>query len=100
VAEERFDALKSPILAEGVAVAAAEGVELKMNAAFVNRFVSSDNITSMLQDYRRGRPGEIDFLNGAIAALGKKHGIPTPVNAYMAAIIKALMALGRERGAH
>ena len=29
VAEERFDALKSPILAEGVAVAAAEGVELE-----------------------------------------------------------------------
>jgi 2-dehydropantoate 2-reductase len=92
VAEERFDALKSPILAEGVAVAAAEGVELNMDAAFVNRFVSSDNITSMLQDFRRGRPGEIDFLNGAIVGLGEKHGLPTPVNAFVVAMIKGLEA--------
>ena len=93
VAEERFDALKSPILAEGVAVAAAAGVELKIDAAFVNRFVTSDNITSMLQDFRRGRRSEIDFLNGAIAALGKEHGIPAPVNEFVAALIKSLESL-------
>lgn len=92
VAEARFDALKSPILGEGVAVAAAEGVEIRMDAAFVNRFVTSDNITSMLQDFRRGRPSEIDFLNGAIARLGEKHGIPTPVNAFVTALIHALEA--------
>ena len=93
VAEARFDALKGPILGEAVAVAAAEGVGITMDAAFVNRFVTSDNITSMLQDFRRGRPSEIDFLNGAIAALGKKHGIPTPVNEFVAALIKALESL-------
>ncbi len=93
VAEERFDPLKAPILAEGCAVAAAEGVPLRVNAAFVNRFVTSDNITSMLQDFRRGRPSEIDFINGAIAATGKKHGIPTPTNEYVVALIKALESL-------
>jgi 2-dehydropantoate 2-reductase len=93
VAEERFDPLKAPILAEGCAVAAAEGVPLRIDAAFVNRFVTSDNITSMLQDFRRGRPTEIDFINGAIAAAGKKHGIPTPANEYLVAVIKALEAL-------
>jgi 2-dehydropantoate 2-reductase len=97
VAEARFDALKSPILAEGVIVAAAEGVELDMDAAFVNRFVTSDNITSMLQDFRRGRRSEIDFINGAIVERGKKHGIPTPVNAFVTALIKALETLGREQ---
>jgi len=95
VAEARFDPLKEPILAEGCAVAAAEGVSLKIDAAFVNRFVTSDNITSMLQDFRRGRPSEIDFLNGAIAARGRMHGIPTPVNDFVVALIKALEA--RER---
>lgn len=90
VAEARFDALKEPILAEGRAVAAAEGVRLEVNAAFVNRFVTSDNVTSMLQDYRRGRPTEIDFINGGIAARGRRHGIPAPVNAYVVALIKAL----------
>ena len=52
-----------------------------------------DNITSMLQDFRRGRPTEIDFINGAIAAAGKKHGIPTPANEFVVALIKALEAL-------
>jgi len=92
VAEERFDALKEPLLAEGCAVAAAEGVPLGIDAAFVNRFVTSDNITSMLQDFRRGRPSEIDFINGAIADRGRQHHIPTPVNEYMVAVIKALEA--------
>jgi len=93
VAETRFDALKNPILAEGVAVAAAEGVEMQMDAAFVNRFVTSDNITSMLQDFRRGRPSEIDFLNGAIVAAGEKYGIPTPANKFVVALIHALESL-------
>lgn len=34
----------------------------------------------MLQDLERGRKTEIDFLNGYICKLGKKFGIPTPVN--------------------
>ncbi len=98
VAEERFDGLKNPILAEGCAVAAAEGLALKVDAAFVNRFVTSDNITSMLQDFRRGRPSEIEFINGAIAARGRKHGIATPVNEFIVDLIKALEALRAERG--
>ncbi len=93
VAEARFDALKEPILAEGRAVAAAEGVPLEIDAAFVNRFVTSDNITSMLQDFRRGRLTEIDFINGAIAGRGRRHGIPTPVNAFVTELIHALEAL-------
>ena len=96
VAETRFDALKSPILAEGVAVAAAEGVEIEMDAAFVNHFVTSDNITSMLQDFRRGRASEIDFINGAIVRLGREHGVATPVNAFVVSLINALESLPRE----
>jgi 2-dehydropantoate 2-reductase len=93
VAEARFDALKEPILAEGRAVASAEEVRLEVDAAFVNRFVTSDNITSMLQDFRRGRPTEIDFINGAIAERGRWHGIATPVNEFVTALIHALEAL-------
>ena len=99
VAEARFDSLKNPILEEGVAVAAAEGVELSLDAAFVNRFVSSDNVTSMLQDFRRNKPTEIDFINGAIAARGAGHGIATPVNAFVTTLIKALQARAGDGGA-
>ncbi len=95
VAETRFDALKEPILAEGRAVAVAEGVPLDVDAAFVNRFVTSDNITSMLQDFRRGRPTEIDFINGGIVTAGRKHGIATPVNEFIAVLIHALESLRR-----
>jgi 2-dehydropantoate 2-reductase len=97
VAEGRFDHLKGPIIEEGVRVAAAEGVQVAVDTAFVNRFITSDNITSMLQDYRRGRRTEIDFLNGAIVALGRKHAIPTPVNAFVTELVRALERLQQER---
>jgi 2-dehydropantoate 2-reductase len=46
----------------------------------------------MLQDLRRGRRTEIDYMNGAIAALGTKKGIDCPVNAALTSIIKAMEA--------
>ena len=36
--------------------------------------------TSMAQDLERGRPTEIELLSGEIIALGKRCGIPTPLN--------------------
>lgn len=39
--------------------------------------------TSMLQDRQAGRPTEARLFGGAISALGKKHGIPTPVNNWL-----------------
>jgi 2-dehydropantoate 2-reductase len=37
-------------------------------------------IGSTLQSLRRGRPTEIDYLNGEIARLGQQHNIATPLN--------------------
>lgn len=48
---------------------------------------------SMLLDYNAGRRGEVDAINGSISRLGRKHGVPTPVNDTVVGIIKA-----RERG--
>jgi len=36
--------------------------------------------TSMLQDIEAERQTEIDLFSGTVMALGRKHGIPTPVN--------------------
>ena len=36
--------------------------------------------TSMLQDFERGKRLGVDVLNGALIELGKRHGLPTPVN--------------------
>jgi 2-dehydropantoate 2-reductase len=46
--------------------------------------------SSMLNDMKRGKKTEIDFLNGVFVALGKKHMIPTPVNETIIRIIKFL----------
>jgi 2-dehydropantoate 2-reductase len=44
----------------------------------------------MLQDLRAGRRTEVDALNGAIVALGRQHGVPTPVNEMVTEMIKFL----------
>jgi 2-dehydropantoate 2-reductase len=41
---------------------------------------SAGHRSSMLQDIEAGRRTEIDSLNGAVARLGRKHGIATPTH--------------------
>ncbi|HDP26036.1 MAG TPA: ketopantoate reductase family protein [Deltaproteobacteria bacterium] len=51
--------------------------------------------SSMLQDIEKGRPTEIDALNGAISIYGKELHVPTPTNDLIGAIIKGLEAKTR-----
>jgi 2-dehydropantoate 2-reductase len=97
IANSQLDPLKRLVIDECVAVAATQGVAF--NVDFIqqidDRFRPSHNLASMLQDLRRGHPTEIDYLNGAVAALGERHGVDCPVNAALAAIIKAMEAGSR-----
>lgn len=43
--------------------------------------------SSSLQSLERGRPTEIDYLNGFIARQGKEFGVPVPVNAAIVLMI-------------
>ena len=36
----------------------------------------------------KGRKTEIDYMNGAVAQLGDDYGIPCPVNAALATMIR------------
>jgi 2-dehydropantoate 2-reductase len=45
--------------------------------------------SSMLQDVEAGRKTEIDYLNGAVAQMGKKQGIATPYNDAVSSLIHA-----------
>jgi 2-dehydropantoate 2-reductase len=45
--------------------------------------------SSMLQDLEAGRRTEIDYLNGAIAAMGRAHSIATPHNDRIVSLIRA-----------
>lgn len=50
--------------------------------------------SSMLQDVEAGRPTEIDYLNGAVVRMGQAHGLATPFNESIAALIRAREAGG------
>ena len=94
IANPQLDPLKELVIAECIAVAASQGVVLEGNfqEEISDFFRPSHNIASMLQDLRRGHTTEIDYLNGAVAALGARQGVDCPVNAALTAIIKAMEA--------
>ncbi len=81
------------IVGEVAAVAASLKVPLPPDMA--ERVVKAsqeirDIHTSMYDDWKAGRPTEIDYLNGYIVEQGRKLGIPTPVNEALTAMIKAV----------
>ena len=92
------------VIDEGFAVAAARGVvPLVPTAAayrelFYGRLVPSTahHRSSMLQDLERGRPTEIEAINGCIWRFGREAGIPTPVNATMTRLDPLARAHRRE----
>lgn len=45
---------------------------------------------SMAQDVEKGRPTEIDHINGLIVERGARHGIPTPLNAAICTVIRSI----------
>jgi 2-dehydropantoate 2-reductase len=48
------------------------------------------NKNSMLQDILKGKPTEIDFLNGKIVEFAKDLGIRVPINELLTFLIKGL----------
>ncbi|WP_097460304.1 ketopantoate reductase family protein [Mangrovitalea sediminis] len=49
-----------------------------------------DNVSSMLQDLRSGRPTEIDYINGYLVRQGQRLGLKTPMNQTLVdAVLKA-----------
>jgi 2-dehydropantoate 2-reductase len=88
-------ALVSGLVDEGKAVATAQGIELDADpedlidhAARLD--VAYDHKASMLQDVEARRATEIDYLNGGIVRFGDEHGVPTPLNRAIWALVKGL----------
>jgi len=48
--------------------------------------------SSSLQSLERGKPTEIDFLNGYIVEKARKFNIPVPINEKLVAMVKAIEA--------
>lgn len=52
--------------------------------------LSADGKTSMLQDIEAGRKTEVEMLSGVLKEMGKKYGVPTPVNDTLFSMIRTL----------
>ena len=85
-------------LAEEVANVAAA---LKISLPFVNPWqyvteviaLGADSKSSMAFDLESGHRSEIDHLNGAVVAFGRRTGVPTPYNDAMVRLVKAREAM-------
>ena len=91
--EETIGLMKAAAL-EAAAVAQAKGITLPF-ADPVERVkqvatMTATNHSSMLQDVLGQRPTEIDAINGKIVEQGQALGIPTPVNALLTSLMRAI----------
>jgi 2-dehydropantoate 2-reductase len=81
------------VVNECLAVAKAEGVNVPGDVdAAVRRIVESmpGQYSSTAQDLARGKPSEIDYLNGHVVRRGEALGVPAPANRVLWALVKLL----------
>jgi len=77
--------------------AVSEGLQVPLPPDMADRVLKwtqeiRDIHTSMYDDWKAGRPTEIDALNGYIVQRGRELGIATPVNEALTGLIKAITA--------
>ncbi len=83
------------VVAECLAVAAADGVNLPgdIHAAMQKIALTMPaQFSSTAQDLARGKPTEIDYLNGFVVQRGQALGITTPANRVLWALVRLLEA--------
>jgi 2-dehydropantoate 2-reductase len=93
--DEALRRLVSGLVDEGKAVAAAQGIELDADPEDLIDHAAKPEVAywhkaSMLQDAEARRTTEIDYLNGGIVRFGREHGVPTPLNEAVTALIKGM----------
>jgi 2-dehydropantoate 2-reductase len=85
-------ALYEAALRETVAVGLAEGVPLPQDCIekgmAMMRLMPAHHTTSMGNDLLRGNRIELPWFAGKVVQLGRRHGIPTPVNGVVYAALK------------
>jgi 2-dehydropantoate 2-reductase len=87
--------LVSALVDEGKAVAAAQEIVLDADPEELIDHAARPDVAyghkaSMLQDVEARRPTEIDYLNGGIVRFGEEHGVPTPHNRAIWALVRGL----------
>lgn len=81
------------VVAECLAVAQAEGVQVPGDVHLaVDKLAGSmpSQFSSTAQDLARGKPTEIDYLNGLVVRRGDALGVPVPANRVLWAMVKLM----------
>ena len=95
-AQPQVRALQESIVREVVAVAAADGIGLDLDASLqaMARIAVAmpGQLSSTAQDVARRKPTEIDHLNGFVARRGRALGVPVPVNETLHALVRLVEA--------
>jgi len=85
---------------EAANIAAARNIELPFTkpARAVDEVAraTAENISSMLQDIRRGAPTEIDAISGAIWKEGERLGVPVPISWTLWQLVQAKVEQPRQ----
>ncbi len=79
------------VVDECIAVARADGIAVPGDPHEAVRRIASTmagQYSSTAQDVARGKPNEIDYLNGYVVRRGSAHGIATPVNQTLLSLVK------------
>ncbi|MED5618974.1 ketopantoate reductase family protein [Ideonella sp. BN130291] len=95
------EAVMRDVVAECLAVARASGVDVPGDVwAAVERIAHTmpTQLSSTAQDLARGRPSEIDHLNGLVLRKGQALGVPTPANRVLHTLVKLMEPGAREAG--
>jgi len=93
--------LQRSVVREVVAVARAAGQTIDLDASMAAMSAIATAMpgqrSSTAQDMARGRPTEIDHLNGFVVRRGAELGVPTPINQALHALVK-LVDVNRAAG--
>ncbi|MES2398808.1 MAG: 2-dehydropantoate 2-reductase [Pseudomonadota bacterium] len=85
--------LMRDVVAECQAVAKADGVTVPGDVDAAVRLIAETmpgQFSSTAQDLARGKPSEIDYLNGLVVRRGEALGVPTPANLVLWVLVKLL----------
>lgn len=59
--------------------------------------LTKNNVSSMLQDVRRGKTTEIDYINGYLVTLGRELGVRTPTNVVLCDLVRMKYGLSLDQ---
>jgi 2-dehydropantoate 2-reductase len=89
------------VIEETLAVARAAGVRMApglLEKTYKIAGAMPTQYSSTAQDLARGKPTEIDHLNGLVVRRGESLGVPTPANRALHALVKLLESRPRANG--